>query len=59
MLGRRPAKRHIPRRSIRGRYLMWRSVTILWGSITHGNTDRTKVLQNATLRMVRAMRSVL
>jgi len=46
-------------RSISGRYLWERSVSIPWRSITHGSTDRKKVLQNATLRTVRSMRSVL
>jgi hypothetical protein len=53
-----PANRHIPMRSISGRYLWERSVTISWRSITHSNTARKKVLQTGALRAVRAMRSV-
>jgi len=55
----RPAKRYISKPSISGRYLWERSVTIPRWSITHGNTDRKKVLQTAALPMVRAMRAVL
>ena len=54
-----PANHHIPTQSISGRYLWERSVSIPWRSITHGSTDRKKVLQTAALPMVRAMRSVL
>jgi hypothetical protein len=46
------------KRSVSGRYLWERSVTIPWRSITHGSTDREKVLQNTTLQMMRAMQAV-
>jgi hypothetical protein len=59
MLGKRPAKRYISKRSISGRFLRLRSVTVHWRSITHSDTDRKKVLQNATLRAVRSKQSVL
>jgi len=35
-----------------------RSVTINWRWITHGSTDRMKVLQTGVLMGVRAMRAV-
>jgi hypothetical protein len=54
----RPAKRHILTRSISGRYFRERSVSILCGSITYGNTDRKKVLQMTILLMIQAMRAV-
>jgi tagatose-1,6-bisphosphate aldolase len=46
-------------RVICGRYLWERSVSITWRSITHGSTDRKKVLQTAAIPVVRSMRSVL
>jgi hypothetical protein len=54
----RPAKRYVLTRSISGRYLGERSVSIPWRSITHGSTDRTKSLQTTTLSMARAMRAI-
>jgi hypothetical protein len=42
-----PANRDIPTRSISERHFRERSVTIPWWSVTHGNTDRMKVLQTA------------
>ena len=53
-----PAKRLILARSIRGRYLSWRSVTVRWRSIPRDYIARKKVLQNATLQALRAMRAV-
>jgi hypothetical protein len=55
----RAANRHIPTRSIGGRYFRERSVSIPWRSITHGSTDRKKVLQTGALMTVLSMRSVL
>jgi hypothetical protein len=56
--GKCPANHHISTRSISGRYLWERSVTIPWRSITHCSTDREKVLQTGALMRVRAMRAV-
>ena len=47
--GESPAKRLISRRSIRGRYLTWRSITYRLRSITSNNTAREKYLQIAQL----------
>ena len=44
-----PANHHISTRSISGRYFRERSVSIPWQSITHGSTDRKKVLQTGAL----------
>ena len=54
----RPAKHHLPTRSISGRYLWKRSVMVHWRSITRSNTDRKKYPQTAILMRVRAMWSV-
>jgi hypothetical protein len=54
----RPAKRYISKRSISGRYIWERSVTIPRRSITHGSTDRKKVLQTGALMRVWVMRSM-
>jgi hypothetical protein len=56
--GESPAKRLISGRSIRGRYLTWRSVTYRLRPITSNNTTRKKVLQTGALMRARAMRSV-
>jgi hypothetical protein len=56
--GKRPAKCHIPTRSIRERYLSWRSVTVPWRSMTHCSTDRKKALQTGALIRVQSMRLV-
>jgi hypothetical protein len=52
------AKQRISVRSISGRYLWERSVTISWRSITHSNTARKKVLQMPILTTMRTMRAV-
>src|SRR5215216_7143439 len=54
-----PAKRLIFRRSIRGRYLTWRSVTYRLRVIAGHSTDRTKVLQITTFMSMRVTRAVL
>jgi hypothetical protein len=53
-----PANHYISTRWVSGRYLWERSVSIPWRSITHGNTNRKKVLQTAGLPRARAMRAV-
>ena len=58
MVGKSPAKQLICRRSIRGRYLSWRSITYRPRAITSNNAARKKVLQKPTIRAVRAMRAV-
>jgi hypothetical protein len=55
----RAAKQLIPMRSIRGRYLSWRSIPYRPRAIAGQTTARKKILQNGTLRTVRSMRSVL
>src|SRR5688572_5374007 len=54
-----PAKRHIPTRSISGRHLSWRSVTVHWRSIPRDSTARTKYLEILTFMAVRSMQAVL
>jgi hypothetical protein len=59
MEGKRPAIRYIIKRSISGRYLSWRAVTVHWRSITSRSVAREKAPQNTPLRAVRSMRAVL
>ena len=53
-----PVNHHISMLSISRRYLWERSVSIPWRSITSNHAAREKVLQNTTLRAVRAMRAI-
>jgi len=54
-----PQNGSFSRRSIRGRYLSWRSITYRLWAIASNHTAREKVLQIPTLRAVRSMRAIL